>query len=52
MVRLGRRWCRILGVALDQPAPKAGPSEVGGPPSPVATAVGEGTARVEDASKA
>jgi hypothetical protein len=25
MVRLGRRWCRILGVAPDQPAPKAGP---------------------------
>ena len=52
MVRLGRRWCRILGVAPDQPAPKAGPSEAGGPPSPVASAVGEATARVEDASKA
>jgi hypothetical protein len=52
MVRLGRRWCRILGVAPDQPAPKAGPSEAGGPPSPVAAAVGEATARVEDASKA
>jgi hypothetical protein len=52
MVRLGRRWCRILGVAPDQPAPKADPSEAGGPPSPVASAVGEATARVEDASKA
>jgi len=38
MMRLGRRWCRILGVAPDQPAPKADPSEA--------------TARVEDASKA
>jgi hypothetical protein len=52
MVRLGRRWCRILGVAPDQPAPKAGPSEAGGPPSPVASAVGEATARVEDAARA
>ena len=52
MVRLGRRWCRLLGVAPDQPAPKAGPAEAGGPPSPVATAVGEATARVEDASRA
>jgi len=52
MVRLGRRWCRILGIAPDQPAPKAGPSQAGGPPSPVAAAVGEATARVEDASKA
>jgi hypothetical protein len=52
MVRLGRRWCRILGIEPDQPAPKAGPSQAGGPPSPVATAVGEATARVEDAAKA
>src|SRR5580693_2670680 len=52
MVRLGRRWCRILGVEPDQPAPKAGPSEAGGPPSPVAAAVGEATARVEDAARA
>jgi hypothetical protein len=52
MVRLGRRWCRILGVQPDQPAPKADPSEAGGPPSPVASAVGEATARVEDASRA
>jgi VWA domain containing CoxE-like protein len=51
MVRLGPGWCRILGVARDQPAPKADPSEAGGPPSPVASAVGEATARVEDASK-
>src|SRR5580693_1438517 len=53
MVRLGRRWCRILGVAPDQPAPKADPSQPGqGAPSPVAAAVGEATARVEDASRA
>ena len=52
MVRLGRRWCRILGVQPDQPAPKAGPGQAGGPPSPVAAAVGEATARVEDAAKA
>jgi hypothetical protein len=52
MVRLGRRWCRILGVAPDQPAPKADLAEAGGPPSPVASAVGEATARVEDASTA
>jgi hypothetical protein len=52
MVRLGRRWCRILGIAPDQPAPKADPSQAGGPPSPVATAVGEAAGRVEDASKA
>jgi hypothetical protein len=50
-IALGPGWCRILGVAPDQPAPKADPSEAGGPPSPVASAVGETTARVEDASK-
>jgi len=53
MVRLGRRWCRILGVQPDQPAPKGDPGQPGqGTPSPVAAAVGEATARVEDASKA
>jgi hypothetical protein len=52
MVRLGRRWCRILGTAPDQAAPKAGPAEAGGPPSAVASAVGEATARVEDAARA
>jgi hypothetical protein len=53
MVRLGRRWCRILGVQPDQPVPKAGPSQPGqGTPSPVAAAVGEAAARVEDASRA
>ena len=50
MVRLGRRWCRILGTDPDQPAPKGDPGQ--GTPSPVAAAVGEATARVEDASKA
>ena len=53
MVRLGRRWCRILGVQPDQPAPKGDPGQPGqGAPSPVAAAVGEATARVEDASRA
>ena len=41
MVRLGRRWCRILGIAPDQPDPKADPAQAGGPPSPVAQAAGE-----------
>jgi hypothetical protein len=52
MVRLGRRWCRILGIAPDQPAPTAGPAQAGGPPSPVAEAVGEAAARVAAASAA
>jgi hypothetical protein len=52
MVRLGRRWCRILGTAPDQPAPKADPGQAGGPPSPVAEAVGEAAARVAAASAA
>jgi hypothetical protein len=53
MVRLGRRWCRILGVAPDQPAPKAGPSQPGqGAPSPVGQAVGEAAAAVAAASAA
>jgi hypothetical protein len=53
MVRLGRRWCRILGIAPDQPAPTADPSQAGqGTPSPVAAAVGEAAARVQDASAA
>jgi VWA domain containing CoxE-like protein len=52
MVRLGRRWCRILGVAPDQPAPKADPTHVGGTPSPVAEAVGEASAAVAAASAA
>jgi VWA domain containing CoxE-like protein len=52
MVRLGRRWCRILGIEPDQPAPKAGPAQAGGPPSPVAEAVGEAAAAVAAASAA
>ena len=52
MVRLGRRWCRILGIEPDQPAPKADPAQVGGPPSPVAEAVGEAATRVAAASAA
>ena len=52
MVRLGRRWCRILGVHPTSPPRRPTPSEAGGPPSPVASAVGEATARVEDAAKA
>jgi hypothetical protein len=52
MVRLGRRWCRILGIAPDQPAPKADPAQAGGTPSPVAEAVGEAAAAVAAASAA
>lgn len=29
MVALGRRWCRILDISPDQPAPKAGPGQPG-----------------------
>ena len=50
MVRLGRRWCRILGIAPDQPAPKADPAQAGGPPSPVAQAAREAAAAVAAAS--
>jgi hypothetical protein len=53
MVRLGRRWCRILGITPDQPAPKADPAQPGqGAPSPVAEAVGEAAAAVAAASAA
>jgi len=52
MVRLGRRWCRILGIAPDQPARKADPAQAGGQPSPVGQAVGEAAARVAAASAA
>jgi hypothetical protein len=53
MVRLGRRWCRILGITPDQPAPKADPSQPGqGTPSPVGEAVGEAAAAVAAASAA
>ena len=52
MVRLGRRWCRILGIEPDQPAPKAGPAQAGGAPSPVAEAVGEAAGAAAAASAA
>jgi hypothetical protein len=52
MVRLGRRWCRILGIAPDQPAPKADPSLAGGTPSLVGEAVGAAAAAVAAASAA
>jgi predicted DNA-binding transcriptional regulator AlpA len=53
LVRLGRRWCRILGVQPDQAAPKADPAQPGqGAPSPVAGAVGEAATRVAAASAA
>jgi hypothetical protein len=53
MVRLGRRWCRILGITPDQPAPKADPSQPGqGTPSPITQAVGEAAAAVAAASAA
>lgn len=64
MVALGRRWCRILGITPDQPAPKAGPGQPGRPgerqpgqsgqgtPSPVAEAVSEAAEAVAAASAA
>ena len=38
MTRLGRRWCRILGIAPDLPHPDDTPPAAG-PPSPLAAAV-------------
>jgi hypothetical protein len=42
MLRLGRRWCRILGIQPDPPPPAPGtgaPGQGAGGPSPVASAV-------------
>ncbi len=46
MLRLGRRWCRILGIQPDPPPP---PSTAGasGVPSPVASAVARTTAAIK-----
>jgi hypothetical protein len=51
MLKLGRRWCRILGIAPDQPAPAAGPAAGPGqaPPSPVAGAVNATAAAISAA---
>jgi hypothetical protein len=66
MLTLGRRWCRILGIAPDQPAPTAGPGQATpgqatpgqatpGPgqasaPSPVAAAVAAAAAAISAAT--
>jgi hypothetical protein len=55
MLTLGRRWCRILGIAPDQPAPTAGPGDrapgQGTPaPSPVASAVTAAAAAISAAT--
>ena len=44
MTRLGRRWCRILGVTPDTPRPDDSPPA--GPPSPLAEAIAEAVAAV------
>jgi hypothetical protein len=45
MTRLGRRWCRIIGVTPDTPRPDA-TSPPAGPPSPLAEAITEAVAAV------
>jgi hypothetical protein len=44
MIKLGRRWCRILGVTPDIPRPDDSPPA--GPPSPLAQAITEAVAAV------
>ena len=44
MIKLGRRWCRILATAPDTPRP--GDSPPAGPPSPLAQAITEAVAAV------
>src|SRR5690606_25341096 len=52
MMDLGRRWCRILGVNPDQPAPPPPPGTPGasGDPSPLAEALGATMAAVHAAA--
>src|SRR5690606_24338448 len=52
MMDLGRRWCRILGVNPDQPAPPPPPGTPGasGDPSPLAEALGATMAAVHNAA--
>jgi hypothetical protein len=45
MIKLGRRWCRILGIAPDQPAP-ADPAGGTASTSPVGKAVSKATAAI------
>jgi VWA domain containing CoxE-like protein len=45
MTRLGRRWCRILGVTPDTPRP-GGDSTAAGPPSALAEAITQAVAAV------
>ena len=52
MLRLGRRWCRILGIAPDPPPPPStggAPGHGAGVPSPVASAVAKTTAAIKAA---
>jgi VWA domain containing CoxE-like protein len=44
MIKLGRRWCRILATAPDTPRPDDAPPA--GPPSPLAQAITEAVAAV------
>lgn len=46
MLRLGRRWCRILGIAPDPPPPAPAPGQTAGGPSPVASAVAKTAAAI------
>ena len=52
MLRLGRRWCRILGIQPDPPPPPStggAPGHGAGVPSPVASAVAKTTAAIKAA---
>jgi hypothetical protein len=49
MLKLGRRWCRILGIAPDQPTPTAGPGQGTPAPSPIASAVSAAAAAISAA---
>ena len=52
MLRLGRRWCRILGIQPDPPPPpstRRRPGHGAGVPSPVASAVAKTTAAIKAA---
>ena len=51
MIKLGRRWCRILGVTPDAPAPKA-PGAGAASTSPVGKAVAQAAAAIAKASAA
>jgi len=46
MIKLGRRWCRILGTAPDTPRPADDDSTAPGPPSPLAEAITQAVAAI------